>query len=51
MTVQLSVTAVELVRGVLATAHVPVRAVVDDKTIWKAYRECYAAEPFVRIVK
>lgn len=51
VTVQLSVTAVELVRGVLATAHVPVRGAVDDKTIWKAYRECYAAEPFVRIVK
>jgi N-acetyl-gamma-glutamyl-phosphate/LysW-gamma-L-alpha-aminoadipyl-6-phosphate reductase len=49
--VQLSVTAVELVRGVLATAHVPVRAGVDDKTCWRAYREAYASEPFVRIVK
>ena len=50
--IQLSVTAVELVRGVLATAHVPVRgAALDDKTLWKAYRECYATEPFVRIVK
>ena len=49
--VQLSVTAVELVRGVLATAHVPVKAGVDDKTCWRAYREAYAAEPFVRIVK
>ncbi|CAN5132835.1 N-acetyl-gamma-glutamyl-phosphate reductase [soil metagenome] len=49
--VQLSVTSVELVRGVLATAHVPVAAAVDDKALWRAYRECYAAEPFVRIVK
>ena len=49
--VQLSVTAVELVRGVLATAHVPVKGVLDDKTLWRAYRECYASEPFVRIVK
>jgi N-acetyl-gamma-glutamyl-phosphate/LysW-gamma-L-alpha-aminoadipyl-6-phosphate reductase len=49
--VQLSVTAVELVRGVLATAHVPVRSGVDDKACWRAYRESYAAEPFVRIVK
>src|SRR5205814_4892650 len=48
---QLSVTAVELVRGVLATAHVPVRPGLDDKTLWRAYRECYADEPFVRIVK
>jgi N-acetyl-gamma-glutamyl-phosphate/LysW-gamma-L-alpha-aminoadipyl-6-phosphate reductase len=49
--VQLSVTSVELVRGVLATAHVPVRDVADEKTLWRAYREAYAAEPFVRIVK
>ena len=51
LTVQLSVTAVELVRGVLATAHVPVNGTVDEKTIWKAYRATYADEPFVRIVK
>ena len=49
--VQLSVTAVELVRGVLATAHVPVRSGVDEKACWRAYREAYANEPFVRIVK
>jgi len=49
--VQLSVTSVELVRGVLATAHVPVRGVSDEKALWRAYREAYAAEPFVRIVK
>ena len=49
--VQLSVTAVELVRGVLATAHVPVRSGIDDKACWRAYRETYVDEPFVRIVK
>ncbi|MGH2500552.1 MAG: N-acetyl-gamma-glutamyl-phosphate reductase [Candidatus Limnocylindria bacterium] len=49
--VQLSVTAVELVRGVLATAHVPLGAALDEKTLWRAYRETYADEPFVRIVK
>lgn len=47
----LSVTSVEMVRGVLATAHAPTRGVADEKTLWRAYRECYAAEPFVRIVK
>ncbi len=51
ITVQLSVTAVELVRGVLATAHVPVHGTIDDKALWKAYRATYADEPFVRIVK
>jgi LysW-gamma-L-alpha-aminoadipyl-6-phosphate/LysW-L-glutamyl-5-phosphate reductase len=49
--VDLSVTAVELVRGVLATAHVYVNGPVEDKDIWKIYRQRYAAEPFVRIVK
>ena len=49
--VQLSVTAVELVRGVLATAHVPVRPGLEEKDLWRAYRACYQAEPFVRIVK
>jgi N-acetyl-gamma-glutamyl-phosphate/LysW-gamma-L-alpha-aminoadipyl-6-phosphate reductase len=49
--IQLSLTSVELVRGVLATAHVPVRDVADEKVLWRAYREAYAAEPFVRIVK
>ena len=49
--VQLSVTSVELVRGVLATAHVPVTGVSDEKALWRAYRDAYASEPFVRIVK
>ncbi len=49
--IDLSVTAVELVRGVLVTAHVPVRDALDDRALWKVYREAYAEEPFVRIVK
>ncbi len=49
--IQLSVTSVELVRGVLATAHVPVSGVSDEKVLWRAYRDAYASEPFVRIVK
>jgi N-acetyl-gamma-glutamyl-phosphate/LysW-gamma-L-alpha-aminoadipyl-6-phosphate reductase len=49
--VHLSVTAVELVRGVLATAHVPVNDGIDDKACWRAFRETYTNEPFVRIVK
>jgi len=49
--VDLSVTAVEMVRGVLATAHVYVTRAVEDKDLWKIYRERYASEPFVRIVK
>ena len=46
-----TVTSIEMVRGVLCTAHVlPTRA-VDEKELWRAFREAYGAEPFVRIVK
>jgi N-acetyl-gamma-glutamyl-phosphate/LysW-gamma-L-alpha-aminoadipyl-6-phosphate reductase len=47
----LSVTAVELVRGVQATAHAYTREALDEKALWKIYRDAYAAEPFVRLVK
>jgi N-acetyl-gamma-glutamyl-phosphate/LysW-gamma-L-alpha-aminoadipyl-6-phosphate reductase len=47
----LSVTSVELVRGVLATAHAYMKSPLDDRELWKIYREAYASEPFVRIVK
>jgi len=48
----LSVTAVEMVRGALATAHLFLRPEVSgEKEIWAAYRQTYREEPFVRIVK
>jgi len=46
----LSVTSVELVRGVLATAHLWVTPGMNDKELWRAARASYADEPFVRIV-
>ena len=49
--VHLSATAVDNVRGVLATAHVFVKPGAAEKDVWKAYREAYGGEPFVRIVK
>jgi len=49
--VHLSATAVDNVRGVLATAHVFTRRGVAERDIWKAYREAYNNEAFVRIVK
>lgn len=49
--VHLSATAVDNVRGVLATAHVFVREGVVERDLWKAYREAYGREPFVRLVK
>lgn len=49
--VHFSATAIEMVRGVLATCHVFLTRDVDEKEIWKIYREDYAKEPFIRIVK
>lgn len=49
--VHLSATAVDNVRGVLATAHLFAREGVDEKALWRAYRQTYRNEPFVRIVK
>lgn len=48
--VYLSVTSVELVRGVLATAHAWVTPGTTEKELWRAYRTTYGQEPFVRIV-
>jgi LysW-gamma-L-alpha-aminoadipyl-6-phosphate/LysW-L-glutamyl-5-phosphate reductase len=49
--VALSVTAVEAVRGVLVTAHVPLADdAVDDRRLRAIFREAYASEPFVRVV-
>lgn len=46
-----SATAVELIRGVMCTAHVFCKEAVTDKDLWKMYRSAYADEPFVRLVK
>jgi N-acetyl-gamma-glutamyl-phosphate/LysW-gamma-L-alpha-aminoadipyl-6-phosphate reductase len=49
--VRLTMTAVDLVRGVLATAHAKVKPGVTAKDLWKAYRAIASENPFVRIVK
>ncbi len=49
-TLDVSVTAIEMVRGVLCTAHVIPTRPVEQKELWKAYRAAYANEPFVHIV-
>ena len=48
--IYLSVTAIEMVRGVLATAQVWVEPGLNDRDLWRAYRASYSSEPFVRIV-
>ncbi|MBZ0172121.1 MAG: N-acetyl-gamma-glutamyl-phosphate reductase [Phycisphaerales bacterium] len=49
-TLDVSVTAIEMVRGVLCTAHVIPTECVAMKNLWKLYRGSYADEPFVRLV-
>jgi N-acetyl-gamma-glutamyl-phosphate/LysW-gamma-L-alpha-aminoadipyl-6-phosphate reductase len=49
--VHLSVTAVELVRGALATVQGFAARPISDKELWQAYRAFAREEPFVRIVK
>jgi [amino group carrier protein]-6-phospho-L-2-aminoadipate/5-phospho-L-glutamate reductase len=46
-----SATAIELVRGVLVTAHVFLNESVDERTLWRLYREAFQLEPFMRLVK
>lgn len=49
--VAISATAIDMVRGLLVTIHAVPRAGVTEKDIWKAYRQTYGTEPFIRIVK
>jgi N-acetyl-gamma-glutamyl-phosphate/LysW-gamma-L-alpha-aminoadipyl-6-phosphate reductase len=46
-----SVTAVELVRGTLVTAHAFLRDALAERDLWQLYRARYEAEPFVRLVR
>jgi N-acetyl-gamma-glutamyl-phosphate/LysW-gamma-L-alpha-aminoadipyl-6-phosphate reductase len=49
--VHFSATAIEAVRGVLATCHAFLKDGVEEKDLWKVYRAEYGAEPFLRVVK
>ncbi|MDP6393409.1 MAG: N-acetyl-gamma-glutamyl-phosphate reductase [Arenicellales bacterium] len=49
--IHFSATSIEMVRGILATCHIFLTEPLDEKAVWKIYREDYADEPFVRIVK
>lgn len=46
-----SVTSVGIVRGALATCHCLMREEVPERDAWRFYREDYAQEPFVRLVR
>jgi len=46
-----SATALDMVRGVLATCHVELKEELSERDVWQLYRRFYGEEPFVRIVK
>jgi N-acetyl-gamma-glutamyl-phosphate/LysW-gamma-L-alpha-aminoadipyl-6-phosphate reductase len=46
-----SATAVDQVRGILATCHLFLKEELSEKEVWKIYRKYYSNEPFIRIVK
>ncbi len=50
-TVHFSATSIEAVRGILTTCHVFLKEDLQEKDIWKVYRQEYNSEPFIRIVK
>jgi len=49
--IHFSATSVEMVRGILMTAHVFLKEPLTENDIWKIYRKEYGEEPFIRIVK
>lgn len=49
--IHFSATAIDMVRGLLATCHVFLKENLQEKDIWKVYRDAYGSEPFIRIVK
>lgn len=48
--IRLSVTSVELVRGVSAAVHITLPRNLPEKELWSAYRGTWNNEPFVRVV-
>lgn len=49
--VTLTMTAVDLVRGALATAHGQLKTGVTKQDLWQAYRKTASENPFIRVVK
>ncbi len=46
----LSLTAVEMVRGIQLLARLPAAISLSEQSLWRLYREAFAAEPFLRLV-
>jgi|ADKI01.1.fsa_nt_gi N-acetyl-gamma-glutamyl-phosphate reductase, common form len=49
--VGMSVHAVNMVRGLETTSHIISKRTLDIKELWRMYRQFYAGEPFIRIIR
>jgi len=49
--VSMSPHAVDIVRGILCTNHTFLKREVEEKELWKLYREAYANEKFIRLIR
>jgi N-acetyl-gamma-glutamyl-phosphate/LysW-gamma-L-alpha-aminoadipyl-6-phosphate reductase len=49
--IHFSATSIEMVRGVLITAHLFLKSGIMEKDIWQSYRLEYSSSPFIRIIK
>ena len=43
--------AVDVVRGILCTNHTFMKKDIDEKELWKLYRQTYGEERFVRLIR
>ncbi|PJF44053.1 MAG: N-acetyl-gamma-glutamyl-phosphate reductase [Phototrophicales bacterium] len=50
ITLNMSVSSVEMVRGVAVAVHLQMPTQLSDRDFWKIYRTAWANEPFIRIV-
>lgn len=50
-TIAMTPHAIDMVRGIMATGHMFLNREVTNQELWRAFREFYQNEPFIRIVK
>jgi len=49
--VSMSPHAVDVVRGILCTNHTFMKKEIDEKELWKLYRQAYGEEKFIRLIR
>ncbi len=51
ISINISATAVEMVRGILVTIHTFLNEKISERHIWEVFRQEYSQEPFIRMIK